>query len=965
MSHQAKRKLLLVGWDAADWKVIEPLVDAGWMPNLARLIECGTMGNLATIQPILSPMLWSSIATGKRPYKHGVLGFSEVVPETGDVRPVSSLSRKTKALWNILHQQGKKCHVVGWWPSHPVEKLRGGMVSNHFQVATAGLDQPWPLAAGTIHPPEWVEELAALRVHPHELEGDMLRAFVPRAPEIDQQKDARLGTLAKLVAECSSIHAAATHLLARDPDWDFAAVYYDAIDHFSHGFMRYHPPKLDWVTQDDFDLYSQVLAGSYIYHDTMLGVLLDLAGDGTTVILVSDHGFHPDNLRPRHLPNEPAGPAAEHRPFGIFVAAGPGITEDGLLHSASILDVAPTVLSLFGLPVGRDMDGRVLTTISQEPPEVQYIDSWDAVAGDAAMNTAGTPGDSQASAAVIKQLADLGYIDAPPENKQLGIDQTVREERYNLARALDDGGHSDEAAAIFAALWERWPEESRFGVHLLQVQIREGRPVAARATMTLLRERKQQASANAAQQLKDLIVTLRQQQGLPEVPPTPADENPAQDGPGENSRFDWEKVPEPLRHQFSKLRQQAGVNAHAFAFLEGSLLAAEGRWKESLAALEMVTGVQASQVPALHLKRGDVLVALRRPADAAREYAQAVQLDPVNPAARYGLARVALMQRDFDQAAAEARAAIGCRYHFPQAHLIAGLALWRSGDPVAAEGFLRAAVAGNPVFPAGQRWLALFLLNVKHDAAGALKHRELARESRRRIRQWQAGIRPEGHHPVEYRAAFGQPVDLSPIQPFSTPARECVVVVSGLPRSGTSMMMQMIQAGGFPVLTDDQRLSDESNPRGYLEFEPAKRLLTDQSWIAGAVGTAVKLVSPLLPHLPRKVAKYRIILMLRPVREVVASQRAMLVRSGLDGSDMADDTLAEIYESQVITTRTLLAHLQYHGEAEVMEVPYHSALKDPAEVARGLTDFLGEGFNARAAIRAVDPALYRSRLNKG
>lgn len=959
-----KRKLLLIGWDAADWKVIQPLLDAGWMPNLSRLIERGIMGNLATIQPILSPMLWSSIATGKRPYKHGVLGFSEVVPETGDVRPISSLSRKSKALWNILHQEGKKCHVVGWWPSHPVEKLRGGMVSNHYHVATGDLDQPWPMPPGTVHPPEEQETLAALRIHPHELEGEMLRAFVPRAPEIDQKKDKRLGTLAKLISECSSIHAAATHLLTSDPDWDFAAVYYDAIDHFSHAFMRYHPPKLDWVSQEDFDLYSQVLGGGYIYHDTMLGTLLDLAGEETTVMLISDHGFHPDNLRPKQLPNEPAGPAAEHRPFGIFVAAGPGIKEDDLLHSACILDVAPTVLSLYGLPIGRDMDGRVLTTIYTDEPAVGYIDSWEEVEGDAAMNTGNATEDSHASAAVLKQLADLGYIDAPPEDKQEGIDQTVREERYNLARALDDGRRTEEAAVIFAELWERWPEESRFGVHLLQMQIQLEQPIEARATMNLLKERKMEAGKKAATELKELIKSLRKEQGLPEEVPNDPPEKSEENSEDE---FDWEKVSEAQQQKFRKLQGRAGTNLHAFAFLEGSLLAAEGRWSEALSALEKVEGVQSSQVPSLHLKRGDVLMAMKQPAEAAMEYEKALELDPVNPAARFGLARVALIQKDFPRAADEARAAIGCRYEFPQAHLIAGIALWRAGEPESAEGYLRSAVAINPVFPAGHRMLASFLQNQKRDPAAALEHRRLAMESRKRLRQWRAGIRPaaSGEHPAEFRAAFGKKPEsdkLPELKPFLTPASECVVVVSGLPRSGTSMMMQMIHAGGFPILADDERLADENNPKGYLEFEPAKRILTDQSWIAGAIGKTVKLVSPLLPHLPRNSGiKYRIILMLRPVQEVVASQRAMLARSKKEGSQISNEALAEIYQKQVVATRTLLAHLQFHGEAEVMEVSYHGALENPTAIAKRLAAFLGEGFNQESATRAVDASLYRSK----
>src|SRR5881392_4296433 len=94
------RKVLLIGWDAADWRVIMPLIDAGKMPNLARLIEEGICGNVATLQPVLSPILWTSIATGKRAYKHGIHGFSEPLPDGSAVRPVTILSRNTKAIWN-------------------------------------------------------------------------------------------------------------------------------------------------------------------------------------------------------------------------------------------------------------------------------------------------------------------------------------------------------------------------------------------------------------------------------------------------------------------------------------------------------------------------------------------------------------------------------------------------------------------------------------------------------------------------------------------------------------------------------------------------------------------------------------------------------------------------------------------------------------------------------------------------
>jgi predicted AlkP superfamily phosphohydrolase/phosphomutase len=126
------KKLLLIGWDAADWKTIDRLVDQGDTPIMKGLIERGTRGNLTTLHPVLSPMLWTSIATGKRPFKHGIHGFAEPDP-AGGARAISNLGRSTKAVWNILNQQGLRCNVVGWWPSHPVEPIKGVMVSDMFQ----------------------------------------------------------------------------------------------------------------------------------------------------------------------------------------------------------------------------------------------------------------------------------------------------------------------------------------------------------------------------------------------------------------------------------------------------------------------------------------------------------------------------------------------------------------------------------------------------------------------------------------------------------------------------------------------------------------------------------------------------------------------------------------------------------------------------------------------------------------
>src|SRR6266581_9494255 len=350
-------RLLLIGWDAADWKVIQPLLDSGQMPNLARLIAGGVHGNIATIYPILSPMLWTSIATGKRPYKHGIHGFTEPLPDGSGVRPVTLLSRKTKAVWNILNQNGYRSLVAGWWPSHPAEPINGAMISNHFQRAMGSPGALSPLPGGAVHPASLTGSLSDLRVSPMELQGEFIRLFVPEYDKVDQAKDKRVHSIGKIIAETMSIHAAATEVLTTQ-SWDFAAIYYDAIDHFCHGFMRYHPPRLPSVSEADFAMYQHVISNAYRYHDAMLGTLLGFTDENTSVILMSDHGFHPDHLRPEYIPAEPAGPAIEHRHFGILCAKGPALRMNEKIFGASVLDMCPTVLSLFGLPSGKDMDGK-------------------------------------------------------------------------------------------------------------------------------------------------------------------------------------------------------------------------------------------------------------------------------------------------------------------------------------------------------------------------------------------------------------------------------------------------------------------------------------------------------------------------------------------------------------------------------------------------------------------------------
>jgi hypothetical protein len=184
-----------------------------------------------------------------------------------------------------------------------------------------------------------------------------------------------------------------------------------------------------------------------------------------------------------------------------------------------------------------------------------------------------------------------------------------------------------------------------------------------------------------------------------------------------------------------------------------------------------------------------------------------------------------------------------------------------------------------------------------------------------------------------------------------------ITVVSGLPRSGTSLIMQMLAAGGLPVLTDGLRAADEDNPQGYFELDAVKRTRSDPRWVPLAAGKAVKVVHLLLRDLPPEF-QYRLILMRRDLREVLASQRAMLDRLGRPGAQLSEGRLAAIYAAQLEGVREWL-HTQ--GGFRVLEVDYSECLAHPDETAWRIGKFLEVPLDRAAMAAAVDPSLRRQR----
>jgi predicted AlkP superfamily phosphohydrolase/phosphomutase/thioredoxin-like negative regulator of GroEL len=468
MKNRPATRLLVVGWDAADWLVLDPLLARGEMPVLARLLQAGTRSDLQTLEPILSPLLWTSAATGRTPDVHGILNFAEPRADGCGICLASSTSRKVKALWNMATQHGLSVQCTSWYASHPAEPVRGTVVSNMLMQGDPGTDTgAWPLAADCVHPPDFAATAALARVGRAAFRRDHLAEVLPGLSGL-LPDDERVAQLSQLMATAASVDAVARAAMAREP-WDLAMVFFESIDTVGHAFMQYRPPRLSFVAEAEVRRFGGVIDAVYRWHDRALGRLLAAAGPDVTVLLLSDHGFHSGELRPNlgDLPPERRmeKEASWHRPVGIFVASGPGVRAAAQLATPSILDVTPTALALLGMPAGQDFEGRVLTELLLQTPPAP-IPSWEHVPGDAGLHAPDRQQDPFEAVDAIRQLVDLGYLAALPADATEQIELVRRESLFNLGVHLTSRQRFRAALPHFEALVAQRPEELRYRICL-------------------------------------------------------------------------------------------------------------------------------------------------------------------------------------------------------------------------------------------------------------------------------------------------------------------------------------------------------------------------------------------------------------------------------------------------------------------------------------------------------------------
>lgn len=447
-----RRRVVVLGFDSCDPDLVDDLIAAGKLPNFARLHREGAFGKLESIQPPLSPVVWTTVATGMRPERHGILDFVADQPE-GGIAPVDATMRQADTVWEILSRHGETVGVVGWLVTWPAEPVNGFVVTDRMGLLAFDYGRELDTTdARRAYPPDLAAEVERLRVDAQSLPLWKARPFADVSPaewagtwSPTYHPLNRLGNLRLTLATAETFRAAGQKL------WDerrprFFALYFEAMDALSHTFMRFAPPKLPDVSEADYLKYRTAIEANYAWHDQVLGEFLDRADADTTLFVVSDHGFQNGEGR-RGDPSDfhAKTGAMWHRPYGVFYAWGNGVARRRKIAGASVLDVTPTILAAMGYPKPRDMPGNVLEQAFEGGLPCEEVDTYYGESRRKALVEArvagGTQAESPEAAAEMAKLQAMGYISADPNRPSTTS--------LNLGQSYLRAGRIDDAIAAF------------------------------------------------------------------------------------------------------------------------------------------------------------------------------------------------------------------------------------------------------------------------------------------------------------------------------------------------------------------------------------------------------------------------------------------------------------------------------------------------------------------------------------
>jgi predicted AlkP superfamily phosphohydrolase/phosphomutase/Flp pilus assembly protein TadD len=444
-------RVIVLGIDGADPETIDLLLSEGKLPNFARLRRDGAYGRLPSSRPMLSPILWTTIATGKPPAEHGIGHFVAVNEKTGEQLPVTSQMRRVPAVWNIASAAGRRVAVVGWWATWPAETVNGSIVSDHtcyhFLFDEGATGDPKKL--GITYPPELEATIAPLVRRPTDVTPAEASRFVDvPAAEFARPFDFKddLSHFRWALASAESYRRIGRALLERQRP-DLLMVYIEGVDSSSHLFGHLFRAKgLGGELAAQQARYGRTVERMYEYADEILGDFLAAVDGDTTLIVLSDHGFQLGLLQDDPSKTRDMRRVSErfHRMEGILYLYGRDVRRGARIDEASQLDITPTVLALLGLPPAEDMPGHVLTTALTLPDPPRGVPSYSQPHGGEQAEAK----DATVDPAVLDRLRALGYLDADsPQGDR------------NMAAMLFEAKRYAEAEAAYRKLVAQHPDD--------------------------------------------------------------------------------------------------------------------------------------------------------------------------------------------------------------------------------------------------------------------------------------------------------------------------------------------------------------------------------------------------------------------------------------------------------------------------------------------------------------------------
>jgi Flp pilus assembly protein TadD len=403
-------RVIVVGLDGADWQLLDAYVARGAMPELARLAREGRSGELRSLVPALSPLVWTTIATGVGPLQHRILDFTRFNPATGAREPITSDERRAKAVWEMAGQSEREVAVFGLWATHPAEPVRGLLVSDRFFSFQR---QEAQVPVQTVHPAEagrWA--LDARSSVDASVALPALQAYLPWLTEAEYRELAArpdpfahpVTALRRILVETRLYHRLALeHARRARPALTF--VYIQGTDSVGHVFSPYAPPRLPSIDPADFERYHRVPEAYFREVDGLLGDYRRLAEEqDATLLLVSDHGFLWSEGRPPR-PDSLAKASAGlwHRQQGIYLLWGRAVAPVKERVPGDVGQVTATVLALLGLPRAAGIQGPALPGVVESDRTRDYGPR-------AAASSPAAAG--PASPEEIEKLKALGYLGA-------------------------------------------------------------------------------------------------------------------------------------------------------------------------------------------------------------------------------------------------------------------------------------------------------------------------------------------------------------------------------------------------------------------------------------------------------------------------------------------------------------------------------------------------------------------------